>query len=139
MSQKHENRRASQNVNPLHHIAARESHVRVGSGAVINGDVDPRHRCQGLEAKTPASMQTPAPQEAAAVGRARSELEGFAVRLRRSIAAAAAITIPSTEIPSAKLRPIVVAIDGPLVFWDAAGRELGPHLAQRCVDEEISM
>ena len=139
MSQKHENRRANQSVKPLHHITARESHVWVSSGAVINGDVDPRHRCRDLEAKTPASMQTPAPQEAAAVGRARSELEGFAVRLRRSIAAAAASTARSTEIPSVKLRPIVVAIDGPLVFWDAAGRELGPNLAQRGVGEEISM
>ena len=84
-------------------------------------------------------MQTLAPQEAAVVGRARTELEGLAVRLRRSIAAAAASTARSTEIPSVKLRPIVVAIDGPLVFWDAAGRELGPNLAQRGVGEEISM
>ena len=139
MSQKHENRRASQNVNPLHHITARASHMRVGSGAVINGDVDPQHRCRNLEAKTPACMHPPVLQEAAVVGRARSELEGFAVRLRRSIAAAAASTARSTEIPSVKLRPIVVAIDGPLVFWDAAGRELGPNLAQRGVGEEISM
>ena len=109
--------------------------MRVGSGAVINGDVDPRHRCQGLEAKTPASMQTPATQEAAAVGRARSELEGFAVRLRRNITAATAITVTSTEISSLELKPIAVDIDGPLVLWDAAGRELGPHLAQRDFDE----
>ena len=136
VSQKHENRTANHNVNPLHHINARASHACVGSSAVINGDVDPRHRCQGLEAKTPASMQTPATQEAAAVGRARSELEGFAVRLRRSIAAAAASTVTSTEVLSVKLRPIVIAIDKPLVFWDAAGRELGPNLAQQGVGEE---
>ena len=80
-------------------------------------------------------MQTLAPQEAAVVGRARTELEGLAVRLRRSIATAAAITVTSTEIPSVEFRPIVVVIDGPLVLWDAAGRELGPHLAQRDFDE----
>ena len=125
--------RANHSVIPLHHITARASHVPVGSGADINGDVDPRHRCRDLEAKTPASMQTPAPQEAAAVGRARSELEGFAVRLRRSITAAAAIIETSTEIPSVELRCIDVVIDGPLFFWDAAGRELGPQLAQRLV------
>ena len=105
----------------------------IGSRAVSNEEVDPRHWCRLLKAKTPASMQTPAPQEAAAVGRARSELEGFAVRLRRSIAAAAAITVTSTEIPSVELRCIDVVIDGPLFFWDAAGRELGPQLAQRLV------
>ena len=80
-------------------------------------------------------MQTLAPQEAAVVGRARTELEGLAVRLRRSIAAAAAITVTSTEISSLELKPIAVDIDGPLVLWDAAGRELGPHLAQRDFDE----
>ena len=68
-------------------------------------------------------MQTLAPQEAAVVGRARTELEGLAVRLRRSIAAAAAITVTSTEISSLELKPIAVDIDGPLVLWDAAGRE----------------
>ena len=82
-------------------------------------------------------MKTPAPQEAAVVGRARTELEGLAVRLRRSIAAAAAITVTSTEISSLELKPIAVDIDGPLVLWDAAGRELGPHLAQRGVGEEV--
>ena len=109
----------------------------MGSGAVINGDVDPRHQYRVLEPKMPASMQTPAPQEAAAVGQVRPKLEGFAVRLRRSITAAAAITVMSAEVPSVELRPIVIVIDRPLVFWDVAGRELGPHLAQRGVGEEV--
>ena len=82
-------------------------------------------------------MKTPAPQEAAVVGRARTELEGLAVRLRRSIAAAAAITVTSTEIPSVELGPIVILIAGPLVFWDAADGKLGPQLAQRGVGEEV--
>ena len=137
VSQKQEYRRANHSGKPLNHSKGRESHVCIGSNAVSNEEVDPRHWCRLLKAKTPASMETLAPQETAAVGRARPKVQGFAVRLRRSIAAAAAITVTSTEISSLELKPIAVDIDGPLVLWDAAGRELGPHLAQRGVGEEV--
>ena len=139
MSQKHEYRKANQNANPPHHIAAQERHVRRSSRAGSNVVVETRDRCRLLDPEAPASVEAPALLEVAAITRARSKLEGFAIRLRRRVTIIAASTVTSTEIPSVKVGTVIVRVVGPLILWDAAGRELGPNLAQRGVGEEISM
>ena len=139
MSQKHEYRKASQSANPPYHIAARESHVCRSSRAGSNVDVETRDRCRLLETEAPASVEAPALLEVAAVARARPKIEGFAIRLRRRITTIPAMTITIAEIASVELGAVVVGIVGPLILWDAAGRELGQHTVKRFVGEEVPM
>ena len=139
MSQKHEYRKASQSANPPYHIAARESHVCRSSRVGSNVDVETRDRCRLLETEAPASMEAPALLEVAAVTRARPKLEGFAIRLRRRVTTIAAKTIAIAEIASEEVGTVIVRIIGPLILWDAAGRELGQHTVKRFVGEEVPM
>ena len=133
MSQKHEYRKASQSANPPYHIAARESHVCRSSRVGSNVDVETRDRCRLLETEAPASMEAPALLEVAAVARARPKIEGFPIRLRRRVTTIAAVTIAIAKIARVEGGAVVIGVVGPLFFWDAAGRELGPQLAQRLV------
>ena len=56
---------------------------------------------------------------------------------KRSSFAAMTITIP--EIASVKVGAVVVGVVGPLILWDAPGRELGQHTVKRGLGEEVPM
>ena len=130
------------NIHAHHPRNEREGHGRGGSRAIFNPDVDARDRRRLVESEPPASVEAPALLAAAALlagARARPTLEGFAIRLRRRVTTIAAMTITIAEIASVKVGAVVVGVVGPLILWDAPGRELGQHTVKRGLGEEVPM
>ena len=130
----------SRHIHPHHPRSEGDSHGRGASRAVRGPDVDARDRGRFVESEPPASVEASALLAAAALlaGRpARPEIEGFAIRLRRRVTTIAAMTITIAEIASVKVGAVVVGVVGPLILWDAPGRELGQHSVKRGLGEEI--